>query len=395
MSDEIKVHVCKYPDRENYVMRYVDPFTRKQVQRSTGTTIKRDADKAAGKWEAELREGRYKAQSRMTWEEFRIKYEDEVLPSKAEGTGDCKTVAFNHIEATINPVYLRELTTPRLSAFAMMLRDGGMKETTLRATLAHLKPVLKWAVRQGYLRAMPDIEMPERVNEGSQSMRARAVTGEELDRMIAKVPDKRKRDHEKWQQLLRGLNLSGMRLSEALALSWDEGCPISVVIDGKYPALLIQSSAQKNHTEQRLPLAPEFCEFLLAVPEAERRGLVFGIYGRPGKPLSTKRASRYISAIGKAANVVTNKSDGKYASAHDLRRSFCSRWAKRIMPADLKVLARHSSINTTMRFYVTQNADDVGSRLRLALSTIPGTNGPETSKATAVENDAKADTINA
>jgi integrase len=213
--------------------------------------------------------------------------------------------------------------------------------------------------------------------------------------MIAKVPDKRKRDPEKWQQLLRGLNLSGMRLGEALALSWDEGSPISVTTAGKYPALLIQAGAQKNHTEQLLPLAPEFAEFLLAVPEAERQGLVFGIYGRPGKPLSTKRASRYISAIGKAAGVVTNKSEGKFASAHDLRRSFCTRWAKRIMPADLKVLARHSSINTTMRFYVTQSADDVGSRLRLAISTIPGTNGPETSKATAVENDVNADTIDA
>jgi integrase len=395
MTDEIKVHVVKYPDRDNLVMRYVDPFTGRQVQRSTKTKVKRDADKAAGKWEAELREGRYKAQSRMTWEEFRQKYEDEVLPSKADGTGDCKTVAFNHIEATIKPQLLRELTTPRLSAFAKMLRDGGMKETTLRATLAHLKPALKWAVRQGYLRTMPEIEMPERVNEGSQSMRSRAITGEELDRMIAKVPDKRKLDPEKWQRLLRGLNLSGMRLSEALALSWDEGSPISVTMDGKYPALLIQAGAQKNHTEQRLPLAPEFAEFLLAVPVRDRQGLVFGIYGRPGKPLSTKRASRYISAIGKAAGVVTNKSEGKFASAHDLRRSFCTRWAKRIMPADLKVLARHSSINTTMRFYVTQSADDVGSRLRLAISTIPGTNATESPNSTAVETDANTDRINA
>ena len=27
MTDEIKVHVVKYPDRANLVMRYVDPFT--------------------------------------------------------------------------------------------------------------------------------------------------------------------------------------------------------------------------------------------------------------------------------------------------------------------------------------------------------------------------------
>jgi integrase len=385
--EEIKVHVCKYPDRANLVMRYVDPFSGRQVQRSTKTTKRGQAVKAAGKWEAELREGRYKAQSRMTWAEFRLKYEDEVLPAKSEGTGECKTTVFNHIEATINPQFVRELTTPRLSAFATMLRDGGMKETTLGATLAHLLPVLKWAVKQGYLRTVPDIEKPERVNEGSQQMRSRAIVAEELDRMLAKVPDKRKREPEKWKQLLRGLWLGGLRLSEALALSWDEGSPISVSTSGRYPALLIQADAQKNHTEQLLPLAPEFAEMLLAVPAAARHGLVFGIYGRPGEPLSTKRASRYISAIGKAAGVVTNKAEGKFASAHDLRRSFCTRWAKRVMPADLKVLARHSSVTTTMQYYVTQNADDVGERLRIALGTNSGTNGQNGDGTTRVDID--------
>ncbi len=96
------------------------------------------------------------------------------------------------------------------------------------------------------------------------------------------------------------------------------------------------AEAQKKHRDELLPIAPEFAEFLLAVPKAERHGLVFGIYGQDGKPLSTKRASRYIVAIGKAANVVTNKAEGRYATAHDLRRSFCTRWAKRVMPAGLE-----------------------------------------------------------
>ena len=46
-----------------------------------------------------------------------------------------------------------------------------------------------------------------------------------------------------------GCSLSGLRLSEALALSWDEGAPISVCMAGKYPALRIQAEAQKNHRD--------------------------------------------------------------------------------------------------------------------------------------------------
>ncbi len=61
MNDTIKVHVVKYPDRDNLVMRYLDPLTNKHVTRSSGTTKQGEAEKAAGKWEAELREGRYKS----------------------------------------------------------------------------------------------------------------------------------------------------------------------------------------------------------------------------------------------------------------------------------------------------------------------------------------------
>ena len=49
MADEIKVHVVKYPDRANLVMRYVDPFTGRQVQRSTKTAKRNEAEKAAGR----------------------------------------------------------------------------------------------------------------------------------------------------------------------------------------------------------------------------------------------------------------------------------------------------------------------------------------------------------
>ena len=47
----------------------------------------------------------------------------------------------------------------------------------------------------------------------------------------------------------------------------------------------------------------------------------------------------------------------KYASAHDLRRAFGERWAARIMPAQLRELMRHESIETTLRYYVGANVE--------------------------------------
>ena len=83
-------------------------------------------------------------------------------------------------------------------------------------------------------------------------------------------------------------------------------------------------------------------------------------------------ASAILTAIGKAAGVkvrtkVKSKVDPatgerrpvevvKFASAHDLRRSFGERWSERVLPKVLMELMRHESIATTMRFYVGQNA---------------------------------------
>jgi integrase len=277
-----------------------------------------------------------------------------------------------------------DLTTPRLTRFACLLRETGLRDATIASTLAHLKPILGWAVTNGYLRAAPEIEIPKY----DKAPRGRDLTLEELERMIEKVPAIRKREPDKWKRLLRGLWFSGLRLGEALSLSWDEDAAIRVDMSGRYPALDIQGSAQKSGKDELLPLAPEFCEFLLAVPECERHGLVFGIYGTHG-PLTTKRASRYIAAIGKAANVVTNKPLGRYGTAHDLRRSFAVRWSKRVFPAELMALMRHSSISTTMEFYVNQEADSMGDRLRAALGTKLGTNAGSALVSVDIEADGK------
>ena len=54
----------------------------------------------------------------------------------------------------------------------------------------------------------------------------------------------------------------------------------------------------------------------------------------------------------------------KFASAHDLRRAFGTRWAKIVPPGILKELMRHSSIETTMNFYVSITATDTLAEVR-------------------------------
>ena len=70
-----------------------------------------------------------------------------------------------------------------------------------------------------------------------------------------------------------------------------------------------------------------------------------------------------MSEVGDKAGVVVNRAEGKYASVHDLRRSFGTRWAARVKPATLQLLMRHRSIETTLKYYVAQDADEVADEL--------------------------------
>ena len=124
--------------------------------------------------------------------------------------------------------------------------------------------------------------------------------------------------------------------------------------------LRVPGELEKGHADRLLPIAPEFALMLVQVPEAQRVGPVFQLDGRVGR-LKANEVSKTISRIGKAAGVrvyVSPKDPGKvkYASAHDLRRAFGERWAARLMPAQLKELMRHESIETTLRFYVGTDA---------------------------------------
>lgn len=362
-ENEIKVTVSKFADRPCYIMRYTDPVTGKRHSRSTDTTTRREAERAAAKWEAELQEGRYQASTNISWQEFRERYESEKLASLAKSTADSAATALNHLERLINPKNLIVLNSTTLSKFQAKMRLEEMRETTIATHLRHLRAALSWAVSMELLPKVPDLHMPKRAR-GRTLMRGRPITTEEFERMLAAVPKVRPNDAATWVHYLRGLWLSGLRLEESTVLSWDEDSPIMVDLTGRRPRLRIYAEAEKGHQDRLLPMTPDFAQFLLQTSNVDREGLVFRVVGHyTHEQMTPPRIGRIISEIGKKANVVVRKSEGKFASAHDLRRSFGTRWAPRVKPATLQLLMRHRSIETTLKYYVAQDADEIADEL--------------------------------
>jgi len=325
----------------------------------------------------------------LTWKDFRERYEEEKLATLADKTFLSATSALNHIERVLNPDRLSKLTAATMSQFQAKLRAEGMKDTTIACHLRAIKSALSWAASVGLIPKVPRIERPKRT-KGERFMRGRPVTTEEYERMLQAVPKARPNDPEPWKRLLTGLWLSGLRLGEAVSLSWDQDAAFCVQLAGRRPVFRIYSEAQKSNRDQLLPMTPDFACWLLETPEADRVGPVFRLPGLvDGIPVQAARAGEIIRRIGAKAGVVvdrearwvnekvidskTGKPTGerrrvlkevpKYASAHDLRRAFANRWAPRVKPVVLQKLMRHADIQTTLKHYVDLDVDDMAEEL--------------------------------
>ena len=111
-------------------------------------------------------------------------------------------------------------------------------------------------------------------------------------------------------------------------------------------------------------MTPDFAEWLLQTPDSRRVGYVFLLPARPtGRQMTSASVGRIVSKIGERVGIVVNSAEGKYASDHDLRRSFGTRWVGRVKPATLQLLMRHKSSETTMKYYVSQDADGLADEL--------------------------------
>jgi integrase len=367
MNGEVKVYVVRLRRRPNYVLEWEDPITQKARRKKTNvpaTDLKKDrraAERLAAELALQINNGAAALPSKFLWDEFRRRYEAEVIPGLATQTAVKIGVVLDRVEGILSPKRLLDLTEARLSHLVATMRKQGVAETTMKGYLAHLKAALNWAVSQRLLVVRPNFPRLQRAKRSSGTpMKGRPITSEEFERMLEAVSGVVDDDRaDQWRFYLRGLWASGLRLEESLDLWWDQPNKIYPMFpkDGQ-PLFQIPAELEKGHTDRLLPMAPEFALMLQAVPEAERTGPVFTLHGRQGR-LGSNQVSKIVSTIGKAAGVlvsthpVTGKQ--KFASAHDLRRAFGERWSIRVMPAVLKELMRHESIDTTMRFYVGTN----------------------------------------
>jgi integrase len=398
MGHSTHVQVVRYPNRATFQLRWTDPVTGRVKTKTTSIPAvesrRGDAERIAGEIQEKLRNDHDVSPSRYGWQTFRERYESEVATGLAVSTRAKIGLVLDRLEKEIKFARLVELDETRISKFVSLLRQAGLRESTIDSYCGHLKAVLNWAEDQKLIRRTPSFPKTPRKRKAKAGTPAkgRPITGEEFERLLAAVPKVvGENDAASWRWYLRGLWWSGLRLAESLELSWDDPSRIYPIgIDGDAAMLSIPAELEKGHQDRLIPLATEFAEMLRAVPEDRRVGPVFPLYGRsvgrgesakPRRLLAAHRVSELVSEIGETAGVVVHRDPldpkrVKFASAHDLRRSFGERWADRVEAVILMEMMRHANIQTTLKYYATRNARRSAETIRRAyLAAHPGAVG--------------------
>lgn len=327
------------------LLYYVDPESGKEVSRSSGTFDRTEAERAAGVWESELRNRR--GRDGASWDWFVERFTNEHLAGLSRRGRNSYRCALNAFRRIVKVSSINHIDASAISTFKAGLLNKKYPNSTIASYMGHIRGALNWAESIGLMRECPAIKLPK---IGKRKLyRGRPITIDELRAMrkLAKPP---------LQRFLDLLWLSGLRLSEALKLSWNEP-PLLVQLDAKpYPQLVYYAEGHKAGDDDMTPIPPDLADWLRRTPPSERLGRVAPIRG------SIEKISRRISNLGRAVGVVVNEK-GKPGSAHDIRRAYGTRWAMKVRPITLQRLMRHKSIETTLKYYVGLTSADAGAEL--------------------------------
>lgn len=391
----VKVYVIKRAGRKNYVCQWEDPVTGRMKMQSTGTPNRREADKIAGQIELKLQAGEDVAPIYTEWSRIDVnqatgerkavgladRYEAEVLQGKSPRTLYKFQAIRKHVERLINPKYVTVLTSPRMAEFQGQLRSEQMAEATIKSSLSALRACLNWGKKIDLIAKVPHIVMPTRCRK----MKGRPISFPEFSTMLNCVADEVGESYApSVKDMMVGLWLSGLRIEEALRLTWEptaDGFNLDVDADGTI-RIKIEALSDKSTEARYLPLLPDCQRYLASTPMENRHGFVFNpriAKQKIGSRMRADTCSKLISRIGKSAKIVVafnparpgdTEPRKKFASAHDFRRSFAERCTEVLTDEQLMEVMRHKDIETTRDHYAKRKAQQAEKALNAAMQRI-------------------------
>lgn len=265
---------------------------------------------------------------------------------------NCESMHRVHIEPALGRRKADAVTSHDVERLARAMLNAGATPKTVRNTVTFLHSVFALAVRRGWAVSNPvtDAARPRRRRAGDASPDLQFLTLDELDAVIAAIPD-RVIDRDSLGPVLRILILAaattGLRQSELLGLRWRD-------IDDRAQRIRVRNSwvRGEHSSEGKSDLSTR-----RSVPMTDRLSLelkkwrlrtVFGeddelVFAHPdlGKPLDRTKVTRRFRAACVEAGV-------RKIRFHDLRHTFATTLAAAGVPLrTIQEYLGHADLKTT------------------------------------------------
>jgi integrase len=232
--------------------------------------------------------------------------------------------------------------------------------------LATLVTFCRWCVKRKRVAANPIIDV-EKVDETGESRRERrALSAEELTRLLDVVPD----HYRLAYQLLMA---TGLRRAELLALRWGD-----MKLNAPHPFIQLRAENTKGKRDDVVPLRADLAELLRnAKGDADDTDPVVKVLPR----VPTHKT--YLTA----AKIPFEDDRGRRADLHSLRHSYGTLLSKGgVSPREAMSLMRHTDLRLTMKVYTDPRVFDLagaveklplqfGNRPDAEANAATGTNG--------------------
>jgi integrase len=342
-----KVHVLRRPKAKSpfWYLRYWelqrDGKTWKERWRSTKTTVKKEAETLRRRLERELDEGKLQDEE-MRWEDFSVEFLDKHAGRKAPTTQLAYRLCLEMVGKTVKPRYVSSVTTSLLEDFANARLKDGVKEPTVNKELRHLKAALRWALRRGYLKAVPDFSG---VFIRTDAQPPVAISEDDFVTIIKALESpKLKLEHRSkgwWRTFLYLAYYLGLRRGELVGLTWNR-----VRFDTQEINIAAQTSKGRKH--RVLPLHPALANILKRWQE-EQKASESGAEVLPWHHDTYRSLYDDWHAIQSAAGI----KEGEHYVPKDFRSSCASELIRAGVPtAVVKDMLGHQHITTTERYYI-------------------------------------------
>lgn len=348
MSRKIQVKVIDRRSRGRFELRWPGGG------RYASATTKAEAYREAFELEQRLNNPTHEV---LSWEKACTAYEDWHLAEWSEDHRKAWGTARRRFEAWANGAVpdVPDITNYLLAAFVADV-SRSVAPASIRTYCRYLRGFFNWCRYQDWIEKAPQFKLA-RQKRGAKRSRGRPLTGEEFDRMLAKIPEVvGPSAAASWELLCRGLWESSLRLSEAMELHWTSG-PVRI----DFPIIKFVEGDKGGHFG--LPITRELWALIEGMPQ---RGHVFRPQLSKGVTRSRDTWCHRIGDFGRAAGIIVSvnaQGKKKFASAHDLRRSFLENWRGKVPLDVLQIMARHESIETTKRYYLGDEAQRVAAAI--------------------------------